>query len=67
MKKICTIAIDMGGGKSSCVWYEDASPTLTTTHYGEPVVVVYEEDCGRHLQPEDNRQCSLPNHIGGGR
>ena len=24
-----------------------------------------EDDCGRHLQPEDNGRCSLPNHIGG--
>jgi hypothetical protein len=31
-------AVDMGGGKSSSVFYENISPTLCTTHYGEPVV-----------------------------
>ena len=35
----CVIyAVDMGGGKPSAVFYEDISPTLCTTHYGEPVV-----------------------------
>lgn len=33
------IAIDMGGGKSSVDLHLDRSPTLTTTHYGEPAVV----------------------------
>lgn len=32
-------AIDMGGGKSSVDIHSDRSPTLTTTHYGEPAVV----------------------------
>ena len=36
-------AIDMGGGKSSCLVLEDVSPTLTTTHYGEPVIFQTEE------------------------
>ena len=31
-------AVDMGGGKSSVDIHEDRSPTLTTTHYGEPAV-----------------------------
>jgi hypothetical protein len=31
-------AVDMGGGKPSSVFYENISPTLCTTHYGEPVV-----------------------------
>ena len=31
--------IDMGGGKSSVDIHQDRSPTLTTTHYGEPAVV----------------------------
>ena len=31
-------AVDMGGGKGSCVVDEGKSPTLCTTHYGEPVV-----------------------------
>jgi len=30
--------VDMGGGKPSCCITENISPTLTTTHYGEPVV-----------------------------
>lgn len=30
--------VDMGGGKSSVCTYEDKSPTLTCTHYGEPAV-----------------------------
>ena len=34
-----TYAIDMGGGKSSVDIHQDRSPTLTTTHYGEPAVV----------------------------
>jgi DNA (cytosine-5)-methyltransferase 1 len=33
------IASDMGGGKSSVDIHTDRSPTLTTTHYGEPAVV----------------------------
>ena len=41
-KKDRVISVDMGGGKSSSVFYEDVSPTLTCTHYGEPVVC-YEE------------------------
>ena len=32
------IAIDVGGGKSSVDIHTDRSPTLTTTHYGEPAV-----------------------------
>ena len=35
----CVIyAVDMGGGKPSSAFYENVSPTLCTTHYGEPVV-----------------------------
>ena len=33
------IAIDMGGGKSAVDIHMNRSPTLTTTHYGEPAVV----------------------------
>ena len=33
------MAIDMGGGKSAVDIHIDRSPTLTTTHYGEPAVV----------------------------
>lgn len=32
------MCVDMGGGKSSCFVTEDKSPTLCTTHYGEPAV-----------------------------
>lgn len=35
--------VDMGGGKSTCLVLENLSPTLTTTHYGEPIVF-YEEN-----------------------
>jgi len=31
-------SVDMGGGKSSSLILGGISPTLTTTHYGEPVV-----------------------------
>lgn len=37
------ISIDMGGGKSQCIIITDLSPTLTCTHYGEPVVC-YEDN-----------------------
>lgn len=40
------IAIDMGGGKSSVDLHLDRSPTLTTTHYGEPAVVYDAFDVG---------------------
>ena len=30
--------VDMGGGKSSVCTYQEQSPTLTCTHYGEPAV-----------------------------
>lgn len=39
-----TITVDMGGGKSSCVILEDVSPTLTCTHYEEPVVAYEDTD-----------------------
>lgn len=32
------LCVDQGGGKSSCNVSDDCSPTLTTTHGGEPVV-----------------------------
>ena len=32
-------SVDMDGGKSACDILEDKSPTLCTTHYGEPAVV----------------------------
>lgn len=31
--------VDHGGGKSSSLILIDESPTLTTTHYGEPVII----------------------------
>ena len=34
-----TVAVDMGGGKSSCSVLEETAPTLATTHYGEPAVL----------------------------
>ena len=34
---VCYV-VDMGGGKSSVDIHNDRSPTLTTTHYGEPAV-----------------------------
>ena len=42
MSDITVYAIDMGGGKSSCDILRNLSPTLATTHYGEPAVV-YED------------------------
>ena len=30
--------VDMGGGKSSVCTYQEQSPTLACTHYGEPAV-----------------------------
>jgi DNA (cytosine-5)-methyltransferase 1 len=33
-----TVVVDMGGGKSQCGVTEDVTPTLATTHGGEPVV-----------------------------
>ena len=35
---VVIVALDMGGGKSNCVVSKNISPTLATTHYGEPVV-----------------------------
>lgn len=32
------LCVDTGGGKSACDILEDRSPTLCTTHYGEPAV-----------------------------
>ena len=34
----CVLAVDMGAGKSQCGVSEEQSPTLATTHGGEPVV-----------------------------
>ena len=36
--QIVAYSVDMGGGKSSCSISEEQSPTLATTHGGEPVV-----------------------------
>ena len=46
------LTVDMGGGKSSCVVDEDNSPTLTTTHYGEPAVC-YGVDCYNQTATEE--------------
>lgn len=43
-------AIDMGGGKSSCVVLDNQSPTLTCTHYGEPAVMYQKGNDGTHKQ-----------------
>ena len=37
--KTQTLAIDMGG-KSKVNIYDEISPTLTTTHYGAPAVLI---------------------------
>ena len=34
----CVYSVDEGAGKSSVCHYEDVSPTLATTHHGEPAV-----------------------------
>ena len=34
------IVVDQGGGKSQCSISENVSPTLATTHGGEPVIVI---------------------------
>lgn len=44
------IAVDMGGGKQSVSIQKDVSPTLATTHYGEPVVCYPVEN-----HPNDSR------------
>lgn len=33
------LIVDQGGGKSGCNVIEDISPTLATTHGGEPVIL----------------------------
>lgn len=38
------LCIDQGGGKSGCHIYADISPTLTTTHQGEPVILIEVND-----------------------
>lgn len=40
-------SIDQGGGKSACVILADVSPTLTTTHYGSPAVMIEVNKNGR--------------------
>lgn len=42
--------VDMGGGKSSSYILKNQSPTLTTTHYGEPTVAYAVEN-----HPADSR------------
>lgn len=39
--------IDQGAGKSKCNIYYDEAPTLTTTHYGTPVVLTEKRDNDR--------------------
>lgn len=34
------LCVDQGGGKSSCNVFEECSPTLTTTHGGEPTICI---------------------------
>lgn len=57
-------AIDMGGGKSSCVILEDVSPTLTCTHYGEPVVMYTLTEKRFFEWHEDEVAVSLRAHSG---
>lgn len=47
-------AVDMGGGKSSVGVHNDRSPTLTTTHYGEPAVCYSTSHGGFHMNPSKN-------------
>lgn len=49
-KQDIPLTIDMGGGKSSVDIHTDRSPTLTTTHYGEPAVAYSVEN-----HPNDSR------------
>ena len=54
-------AIDMGG-KSACVITINVSPTLTTTHYGEPAICVpsstMQEEMVGGYKPYHNRRPS---------
>lgn len=38
IRKNDVFSVDMGGGKTQCMVLQNISPTLTCTHYGEPVV-----------------------------
>ena len=49
------LAVDQGGGKSSCSVHQDISPTLATTHQGEPAVC-YGVDMYNQTQSEETTQ-----------
>lgn len=46
--------VDMGAGKSSCSVSIELSPTLATTHGGEPAVAIAENIIGRQLHTGGN-------------
>lgn len=45
-----TVVVDMGGGKSQCGVTENVTPTLATTHGGEPVVMDNIQSIGHDLR-----------------
>lgn len=51
---IAVVCVDQGGGKSSCNFYEEQSPTLTCTHGGEPVIAVQGSMVGRKAENGPN-------------
>lgn len=49
-----TIAIDMGGSKSTSNLSEEISPTLACTHYGEPVIGTIDASIYKKNNNQDN-------------
>lgn len=45
-------AVDMGGGKSSCMIHDNQSPTLTCTHYGAPAVGYAMQAFGKYKESD---------------
>ena len=71
---VTVYAIDMGGGEPSVSIIKDISPTLATTHYGEPAAYDARGNGGVYM-PNDHRgaskqsdrlhrPCFVENHYG---
>ena len=59
-------AVDQGGGKSSCNVQEGKSPTLCTTHGGEPAVCYRQGGFAEHIEGEVGTLRASDGDFGGG-
>ena len=64
-KSIPTLCIDQGAGKSQCGVSNDVSPTLTTTHGGEPAVLDHNESRSLCLNDQGGQFMDVSENVTG--